>query len=415
MWQRLTSFSLALSLLLCQSACMTKWQARPTVDPRIVARALNDHAHLPGEPTTPDTIPNIKPPAALRTCCLFGMDLKAKLGEAPIPGYKIGNIRGIDDLGPHGYDKGNLKGENNGLVYTCRGGFIDVAHIRDNADRTLYLAIEIARQLPDGMTITLPEEATDRQVVIKPLPADWIERYGRWRLATEIAQWANYQFSIWHEIVTWYGWESVKGFSEKSSAFSIEDLYSNILGEKIAAGIILNHEDESRDAYDSAMNAWIRESLRRLGAVSRNDGRAAMAAVDGIWWDSRVRVPDNKLVTHRYLQIDPPLLGWTVESAVPKGPAQNALRQMCRDQPPRLPLSVPEQLGGRPITDFVTVELTFSGWIPKEFPIAVEKGTKLTQADFPKFIEDIRAQGKKELGPHFDSPTPPSSEADKTP
>jgi hypothetical protein len=389
--------------MLVTAACVTTWDSRVRVDPRWVARALNDTAELPGEGFNPQSVPEFGPPIGIRPCCLFGMDLEVKVGALPVPGYKIGNIKGRQELGPHGYDKGNLKAENNGLVYTCRGGFIDVAHIRDNADRTLYLAMQFARWLPAGFTVHLPEEGAVRAVVVKPLPAGLLSRHGRWQVAVTLAQWVNFQLSIWHEIATWYGWESIKGFSERSSAFSPEDLYSNVVGQKLAAGIVEHREGESRTDYDHAMDAWIQEALLRLGAVPQAEGRSAMRAVDGIIWDSHQRVPDNKLVIRRNLNIGSPQRGWLVADVVPAGPVRDELARMCRLQPPPLPLQVPAQLGDTKIEDLATVEFTFSGWIPERFPLPARKGDRLTQAQFPAIMSDIRAQGQKELGPDFDS------------
>lgn len=388
-------------------ACGGSWRAKATVDPRLVARALNDPVELPGEKFNPETIPHIKPPTAVRACCAFGMDMGAKAGSVPVPFYKNGNVLGPDEVGKHGYDSGLLESENNGLVYTCRGGFIDIAHIRDNADRTLFLAMELVRQLPAGTTINLPEEAVLRRVIVKPLPPEVIAQYGRWSVATTLAQWINYQLSIWHEIATWYGWESIKGFSERLSAFSLEDLYSNVVGERLAAGIVMNHETDSRQAYERAMSAWIPEALRRLGAVPRVDGRRAMQAVDGLWWDSKQRLPDNKLVLRRNLEIASPLRGWLVADAVDKGPVKDELKRMCAKKPPPLPLTVPQRIGDQKIDELITIEFEFSGgWEPADFPVAAKKGTVFTLAEFPAIIKDIREKGLKELGPGFDQPRP---------
>ncbi|OWA85706.1 hypothetical protein BV377_29140, partial [Klebsiella pneumoniae] len=37
-----------------------------------------------------------------------------------------------------------------------------------------------------------------------------------------------FEIALWHEIAQWYGFQSVPGFSEEISAFSPEDLYSNL-------------------------------------------------------------------------------------------------------------------------------------------------------------------------------------------
>jgi hypothetical protein len=38
----------------------------------------------------------------------------------------------------------------------------------------------------------------------------------------------------WHEIAIWYGWANVPMFSERPSAVLPEDMYSNLLGIRIA-------------------------------------------------------------------------------------------------------------------------------------------------------------------------------------
>jgi len=382
---------------------------------RQVAMALGDPFELGStKPFDPATVPHFPAPDKLRPCCAFGMDLKAEIGAARIPGYENGNITSIAELGPHGYDNGKLDKERNGLVYTCRGGFIDIAHIRDNADRTLFITMEIARALPSGVSFDLPEEGTGRRVIVKPLAEGTLARLGRWRVATALAEWVNFQFSVWHEIVTWYGWESIKGFSERVSAFSIEDLYSNVVGQKIAAGIVANREARSHEEYDQAMDAWIAEALRRLGAVSRDDGRRAMKAVDGIWWDSTKALPDNALVIRRYLNLGPALPGWLVTDAFPEDKLDPALRRMCPQEPPPLTLEVPERLGDQKIDALVTVEMTFTGWVPQGFPVAAAKGGTVTQADFPAIMAGIHRDGVKDMGADFDRPRP-RARGDKLP
>src|SRR3989339_2062455 len=42
-----------------------------------------------------------------------------------------------DDLGRHNYK--STRGETDGMVYTCKGGFIDLGHVREAADRTAHI------------------------------------------------------------------------------------------------------------------------------------------------------------------------------------------------------------------------------------------------------------------------------------
>lgn len=93
-------------------------------------------------------VSQLAPPESLRPCCAFGYDLHVRAIGVPIPVYQIGNVLTLDtlrhrynDSAPLGAVK-NLVGlseEENGLIYTRRGGFIDIAHVRDTADNTFYL------------------------------------------------------------------------------------------------------------------------------------------------------------------------------------------------------------------------------------------------------------------------------------
>lgn len=385
-------------------ACAPRWNSDLQANSRQVALALGDPAEIPAERFDPRDVPNFAAPKKLRPCCAFGQDLKAKLGPVPVPFFEQENTLSPEEVGPHGYDKGDLTRERNGLVYTCRGGFIDIGHVRDNADRTIFLAAQIARALPGGVTVEFPEEGTIRRVIVKPLPEGLLARHGRWKIASTLATWANYQLSNWHEIVTWYGWQSIPGMSERLSAFSPEDVYSNALGLKLAAGIITNRGIGSREQYEQSMKAWLDEALRRLGAVPKADARLAMAAVDGLWWDSSKRIPDWKLVTRRFIAVSSPISPWLVAAAVPESPNAPALEQMCRDQPAALPLTISDELGDTKIEELVTVRFEFTGWIPERFPVPAAKGDAVTQADFPAILEQIHREGVADLGPQFGRP-----------
>lgn len=388
------------SLLALGPACTPRWHSTLGANSRQVALALGDPAEIPAERFDPADLPNFEAPKKLRPCCAFGQDLKAKVGPIPVPFFEQANVLSPDDLGHHGYDKGGLPRERNGLVYTCRGGFIDIAHVRDNADRTIYLALQIARALPHAAVIEFPEEGTLRRVILRPLPEALLARYGRWGVATAVASWANFQLSTWHEIVTWYGWESIKGIPEKLSAFSPEDIYSNALGINLAVGILTNREVGSREQYEQSMEAWLSEALHRLGAVPKARARQAMRAVDGLWWDSSKRVPEWNLVTRRFMTVASPISPWIVADAV----HEPALAQMCAGQPPPLPLVIRDALGDLALADIVTVQLEFKDWVPARFPVPAASGQTLTQADFPTILEDVRREGQEQLGPRFDQP-----------
>ncbi|HEX3851415.1 MAG TPA: DUF4056 domain-containing protein, partial [Polyangiaceae bacterium] len=77
-----------------------------------------------------------------RPCCALAADMALHLGSAHVP-IIIGGVVSAQSVGRHAYSKDGELTENNGLVYTRRGGFIDVAHLRDNADTAAYLALRL--------------------------------------------------------------------------------------------------------------------------------------------------------------------------------------------------------------------------------------------------------------------------------
>lgn len=398
--------SIVVSLSVGCGACVgPSWSSELPANGRQVALALNDPMEMPAKSFDPLKVPVFPAPSQVRPCCVFGMDMKAKVGEMPVPGYQNKNVLSVEELGKHGYGDAMHK-EGNGIVYTCRGGFIDVAHIRDNADRMLYLATQIARSLPASFSVELPAEGLARHVVVKPIPEALMRSPGRWAVASAIAEWAGFQLSVWHEIITWYGWESTPGFSEKISAFTPEDLYSNVLGQRLAAGIIVNRELRSREEYNAAMDAWMAEALRRLGVVTKDATRRALGMVDGLWWDSKKRIPDWKLVTRRSLAVGFKQTPWLLSDAFPAdvGDSHVQIRDMCAGTPPVLPLEVATRIGDTKIEDLVSIELEVGSWTPKTFPMALKKGDKLHPSDFPALIAAIRSEAERELGADFEKP-----------
>src|SRR4029453_17364666 len=99
----------------------------------------------------------------------------------PLPAFTLENIRGLDDVGSHEYRAGLLQitpgpvqddgvrpsREHNGIAYTCRGGFIDTAHVRDFADLAWFLAAQVDRRLESGGSIDLADLGGRRRVVLE--------------------------------------------------------------------------------------------------------------------------------------------------------------------------------------------------------------------------------------------------------
>ena len=391
-----------LLLVLPLAGCEQKWDQAARDDEELEA------AFFAGLDTK--ELVDLPEPQSLRPCCVFGNDIGVQIRSIPMPGYEIQNVLDIDGLGTHQYNKGAValqprgqervvSDEASGILYTCRGGFIDISHVRDNADRTLYFAVQIARSAATGGSFPIAGEGAERRIVVRPLDPRLVRTYGFREVVTQLAEWLDYQASIWHEIATWYGWSSTR-FSERPSAFSPEDLYSNLVGAKIAGLVIRRQEASSEIGYNRAVTALLKDALGKLGPLPQEATRRAFALVDGIWWDSTKRVPDNQLVRHRNFTVGPTLSPWKLRDAQISSALaadQREFDQACRSDWSPLRLTVPDRLSGVPFRRMATLEIKPGELLVKNgFPSG---GKLVTQDDFPAVIKVIAQAAEAELGP----------------
>ncbi|AYA42367.1 DUF4056 domain-containing protein [Xenorhabdus nematophila] len=253
----------------------------------------------------------ISPPEGLRACCVFGYNIKAKLGGIPVPFYNIDNIVEAGKLGEHHYNDSVLgasaallgvSDEKIGLLYTHKGGFVDISHVRDTADYTLFLFSQIYARLGQKWELTLDNELAARKIhffAFTP-PEDPAERY---TLSVYLATKLAFKLAVWHEIAQWYGYQSVPGFPESVSAFSPEDLYSNLLGARLALTLILEGHASSVSQFSAAIAKILPTALSELGDYSRSGTKEMFDSVDGLWWNSYQRIPEKFLVLHRNYDI----------------------------------------------------------------------------------------------------------------
>jgi hypothetical protein len=308
------------------------------------------------------------PPRIIRTCCAFGTDLSVSI----IPGYKYTMLSSPELLGPHHYLGNKL--ENNGLIYTRRGGFLDFGHLRDYIDWTAYLYnLEKKSQQTGEIHINLGFEAGDKSLVIK-VPASEKED-DLINLAGRIA----YDLSIWHEITSWFGATAVPLVSEKFSSFTVEDIYSNLLGSKIAAKAI-----KSELPYEQAVTEIIRQTLVELEAVStKEESYQAMEAVRDLWWTRKKHLPNNKVTLQRQLgvfySVSPCIVpGWSSKVNTP------------------YKVAVPETtLDGVPLSEFYTLTFDRNRKVPVKKIFPNRPNRLLTQNDFHEIIAYIVYQMQK--------------------
>lgn len=205
------------------------------------------------------------------------------------PSPYFGKIDGIgypriEDIGKHSYDFSLF--ENNGLFYSSKAGYIDLGHLRDSADRTRYIYQLAYKAIDSGseeFSFTVGEPARYHVKLVYPdnwdITVEGEKREIAQELSIEMGRYAGFISTVWHEIITWYGWKCTGVFSEKHSAFSWEDLYSDCVGSRIVAKVLREGGD-----YDSAMTAAIKEELQRLDVQEPAVARAATEKIKGKWF-----------------------------------------------------------------------------------------------------------------------------------
>ncbi len=282
--------------------------ARAALPLPLLLTGSGDSIHVRAWPV----MPPLPEPAGLRPCCAFGYNLHVEVLKIPVPFWKLDNIVTAGNLGRHHYNDtflyglGSLVGfgsERNGIIYTSHGGFIDTAHVRDSADMTVWLFTHLLPELGQAFMLRPEDELAQRRIVFRSFtpPSSPGERYA---LAAWMAAYIAFQLAAWHEIAQWYGFESVPGFPEAISAFSPEDLYSNLLGTRLAVSLILDGQTATPDMYNAAMQTALNQALNQLGARPENITRFHFDMLDGRWWDSHRRVPEKFLVLRRNYDVN---------------------------------------------------------------------------------------------------------------
>ena len=303
------------------------------------------------------------PPRIIRTCCSFG----SEVGMMGIPFVKWTDITSIADIGPHTYL--GSKEEANGIIYTKRGGFIDIGHVRDIADWTGYLAsvILMNQSKEKDIIINLGIEGGRKTLTIK-IPID-LDRSSVFQLAGQIA----YDLSLWHEISTWFGASFIPLIPERYSSFSPEDLYSNLLGVRLAI-----HALESDLDYEEAMTQLIERKLQELESVTTiAETYDAMEKVESIWWTRKKRLPSKKILLKRYFDSELKLQPWLI-------PGQESDKAaLLLDKP------------NNEIADFYLLEIKLNYKFPLRFIYPSKIGRIITQKDFSTLQNYIKEEVKE--------------------
>jgi hypothetical protein len=312
--------------------------------------------------------PDTKPHRIIRTCCAFGVDMQL----AAIPGVKMTEITGLDKIGEHHYLGDDS--EENGIIYTRRGGFIDMGHLRDQIDWMAYIYIQLKEnKAKDNLSILLGYEGGEKSLIVQ-IPSN-LKDIDLILLSGKIA----YDLSVWHEIATWFGASTIPFVPERYSSFSFEDAYSNLLGVTIGIQAL-----QSDLPYEDAVTRIISETLKSLDAVTNEaETYLAMEQVRNIWWTNDKRFPSSKVLLQRQVQVYPCLQPWLV-------PGWASLSQDPME------LKVPDYAStGDTLNSLYLLEfrLNFKFPFKKMFPDRKER--IITQNDFERLLTEVGTELNK--------------------
>ena len=304
------------------------------------------------------------PPRIIRTCCGFGVEI----GIAGVPFAKKTDITSRDIMGTHTFLGG--KTEKNGIIYTRRGGFLDMGHLRDCADWTAYLynLIKTSQTNPAFRNMELRNEGGAKSLKII-VPNDFTDDQ-----IIALAGKISYDMSLWHEISTWFGASYIPLVPEKFSSFSPEDMYSNLMGVHLGMRAIRSNLD-----YNEAMTNELSKMLDSLESVNTEaETFDAMHRVNEVWYTNTKKYPNNKITLKRYLELDPNLAPWLVPG--------------YESQLPPYILQKPESK----LSQYYLLSLKLNFRFPVDSILTGKTDNIITQNDFETFVDYI----KKEVNNH---------------
>lgn len=194
-------------------------------------------------------------------------------------------------LGTH---KGVSEGQ--GMLYTLRGGHIDMAHVRGPADQAKKAYDRAYSCIVNGKRSFTVQPAWERitNKVEFEFPANWdnTPQAQRRQIAHEIAlkvgPVVGYNSSLYHEMLTWKGAKFFLIEPEAKSSFSWEDLYSNILGAHIATEAIKAGGD-----FNDTFTRLLNQELTRLQVVPKDKAVQITESVRGKWFTSAKLIKKN--------------------------------------------------------------------------------------------------------------------------
>ena len=340
---------------------------------------------------------------------------KLRLGVMPFDAwYSPWEAIDADALGQHRHEGEGLLGTplgsprgaevSRGVMYTESGGFLDIAHLRNAVDLTLFVHRQVSPWLREDGEVVLQLLAAEpdlyRLTLTPPPGATAAERD---EAAVEIAGRVAYLMTTWHEVLTWFGYRGLGVITERPSAFSYDDAPSHRVGVELAMAVLREVAPEPtlaaepgqlevEDAvFDAAVTTALPAQLHALGVVSPDEATRRMRGLEGHWWaDGRpiLRVVDlgldgsplRALVTPELALLDRPSVLLAQASDGPEGVVWDFDETLT--------------IAGVPLADWFSVTIEPRTFEAGAIRRAAGVGTDAVidpRADFPRLEESILA------------------------
>lgn len=322
---------------------------------------------------------------------------RVRVGALPFPGpLTLYSTADPMKLGPHYYEDWPSRARrpqegSSGIVYTTRGGFLDLSHVRESADWVRYIAGRVAPMLmADEQAGVATWEHQDTAFTLRAEPPAWFAALPREERASqvgavsaEIAAAAAYLLMTWHEVATWGGWTTVPLVSERRSAFTWDDSMSHVVGIEVGRKVVRSGW-RSGPEYDRALAESLARELRRLDARSPRETDEAAEAVKGLWWIPSVSGGDA-MRRHTDIGLDgSAMVPWTVRASPP-------------------PIHVHAPLGlafiGQELSSCWTLRIAPPSWLLDRSGVTRDAaGSFDARSEMPAMVERVARQMRAEFG-----------------
>jgi len=182
------------------------------------------------------------------------------------------------NLGMH-----NTGSEKKGQIYCCKGGFIDIAHLRKGADfANIYTKDFFTHIMNNKEQFTFKMKEPCTYFVKLDYSKNWqsLPEQNKKEIAEDVSiqmgEYASFLGTTWHELLTWYGYKMTMIIPEYHSALTIDDNFSNFLGSYIAARVleknpeIFNNPKNklNKPLFNQKFSLALEAELEKLDALS---------------------------------------------------------------------------------------------------------------------------------------------------